>query len=440
MIREKDGAMVPLLNRLMRSRDYQEMLDLARPVIGNPLILANGTRTVMAITEETGIQDPRWLEISSTKGIPMGIMTYMDLNEAYRSSLESRRPVLTEVRESDDVPMLRKTLSVGDSILGYLDSPVYFKEPDEDDVEFFDFLGNLIALEMQRELGRIDLPDNMLDYFVYDLLEGHLTDEKLIQERLDYFGWNLLAKGKVQIVSIRGREQELKPDNTRFHRLLARFTTTFPLFRTFVYGSDLKMLCPVRESLEQDGGFCQSLEMILEEEGLVAGVSRPLLHLPTISDFNCQAERAAELGRVLRREKNIHFYDGYAVYHALELVADREDLYQFCHSAITLLRDYDIIHETELLESLRVYLTHNRSVGESAAALYIHRNTMNYRISRIQELTKLDMNDPDVFCHLLFSFYALDYRKLLGCEDPWKMRAIEQRQEELAAKENKRES
>lgn len=42
---------------------------------------------------------------------------------------------------------------------------------------------------------------------------------------------------------------------------------------------------------------------------------------------------------------------------------------------------------------------------------------MNYRIARIQELTRLDMNDPDVFCHLLFSFYALDYRELLNREN-----------------------
>lgn len=85
---------------------------------------------------------------------------------------------------------------------------------------------------------------------------------------------------------------------------------------------------------------------------------------------------------------------------------------QFCHSAVIHLRDYDLEHDTELLESLRVYLTHNRSIGESAAALYIHRNTMNYRMAKINELTNIELNDPDVLCHLLFSFYALDYRSM----------------------------
>ena len=175
--------------------------------------------------------------------------------------------------------------------------------------------------------------------------------------------------------------------------------------------------------------FCQALEELLIREGLVAGVSRPLLRLDTISDFDRQARQAAELGRRLHPERSVHFYDNYAIYHALELAAPQEDLFQFCHSAVALLRDYDHAHETDLLESLRVYLTHDRSISESAAALYIHRNTMNYRIARINELTHLDLSDPDVFCHLLFSFYALDYRLLLSREEPESLRRPELRQD-----------
>lgn len=429
MSQKKDGPTVALLNELMRTRDFQQLLDLARPVFGNPMILSNGTHTVLAITDEPEVKDPRWLEITGTKGIPMGVIACRDINEAYRKSLESRRPVRNDVWGEEDTPMLRKTLAVGDRILGYLDAPLYFGQTDEEDIEFFDFVGNLISVELQKDLDRASLPDNMLDYFVYDLLEGNLTDQNLIRERMDYFNWDLLGKGKVQVVSIRGKDSELTPDNTRFRRLLERFITTFPVFKTFAYSNQLKMLCPVRENLQMDETFCREMEKVLSSEGLVAGVSRPLLQLSTIPDFNRQAERAAELGRKLHREKSIHFYDDYAIYHALELATAQEDLFQFCHSAVTLLRDYDLAHETDLLESLRVYLTHNRSIGESAAALYIHRNTMNYRIARINELTQLDLGDPDVFCHLLFSFYALDYRKLLSRERPGELRHPEFRQD-----------
>lgn len=259
---KKQAPSVRLLNELMRTRDFQALLDLARPTFGNPMILSNGSYSVIAITDEPDIHDPRWLEIVQTRGIPLGVITFGGINEAYRCSLDTCRPVL-DTSDSTAVPMLRKALAVGDHILGYLDSPLYCGAAEDSDIEFFDFVGNLIALELQKDQGRTSLPDNMLDYFVYDLLEGHLTDQQFIQARLNFFHWDLLAQGKVQIVSIQGRDRDLEPDHTRFRRLLDLFASAFPLYKTFVYVDQLKMLCPVEESLQMDRGFCQILEGLL---------------------------------------------------------------------------------------------------------------------------------------------------------------------------------
>lgn len=411
------GKGLALFNELMQTHDLQVLLDTARPEFGNPIILSNGNYTVMAITREQEIVDPHWTDIAANMNLPVGTLTCSTVNETYRKSMESGRAVMDE-NTGRGLPMLRRVLTAGGRILGYLDAPLYFEMPDEEATALFDFLGNLITLELQRDPGRADMPDSMLDYFVCDLLEGNLTDPRVIRERLEHFNWNLQGKGRVQIFSIRRDDGMEGTDSGERRRLLDRFSAAFPQYKTFFYRDRLKMLCPVREDLRMDERFCETMKEILRQESLSAGASRPMTYLNAVPDFNRQADQAAELGRKLRPEKLLYFYDNYALYHALELAADREDLYQFCHSAVMLLRDYDRTHETELAESLRVYLTHNRSVGETAAALYVHRNTMNYRIARIGELTKLDLSDPDVFCHLLFSFYALDYRALLARESP----------------------
>ena len=69
---KKQAPSVRLLNELMRTRDFQALLDLARPTFGNPMILSNGSYSVIAITDEPDIHDPRWLEIVQTRGIPRG--------------------------------------------------------------------------------------------------------------------------------------------------------------------------------------------------------------------------------------------------------------------------------------------------------------------------------------------------------------------------------
>ena len=131
----KSDAMIRMekINELMRSHDIQEMIDLARPMFGNPLILSNGSYTVKAISHEEGISDPRWGEIVSSKGVPMGAVTNTEINKCYRKSLETGRPV-EDVNEAG-IHMLRKVLTNGSHVLGYLDSPLYMGLPDEESVQ-----------------------------------------------------------------------------------------------------------------------------------------------------------------------------------------------------------------------------------------------------------------------------------------------------------------
>jgi DNA-binding PucR family transcriptional regulator len=47
------------------------------------------------------------------------------------------------------------------------------------------------------------------------------------------------------------------------------------------------------------------------------------------------------------------------------------------------------------IETLRVYLDEQGSVGRTAQVLHLHRNAVAYRLQRITELAGLDLDDPD---------------------------------------------
>ncbi|MCG3056256.1 helix-turn-helix domain-containing protein, partial [Escherichia coli] len=52
------------------------------------------------------------------------------------------------------------------------------------------------------------------------------------------------------------------------------------------------------------------------------------------------------------------------------------------------LKDYD--EKGDLLETLSVYVEENGDVNKAAGKLFIHRNTLRYRLERISELTNKD--------------------------------------------------
>lgn len=58
------------------------------------------------------------------------------------------------------------------------------------------------------------------------------------------------------------------------------------------------------------------------------------------------------------------------------------------------LEDYDRDHNSDLVKTLRVYFGANANASLAAQRLYLHRNSMNYRLERVQEITGLDLTAP----------------------------------------------
>lgn len=59
------------------------------------------------------------------------------------------------------------------------------------------------------------------------------------------------------------------------------------------------------------------------------------------------------------------------------------------------LRQYDRDHHGDLVKTLSAYLRHGGNSVQAANALFIHRNSLRYRLNRIQALSSLAPDDPD---------------------------------------------
>ncbi|GAB7003306.1 hypothetical protein JCM18899A_07770 [Nocardioides sp. AN3] len=81
-----------------------------------------------------------------------------------------------------------------------------------------------------------------------------------------------------------------------------------------------------------------------------------------------------------------------------ELTADR---------VLGTLIEYDREQGTELIKTLQVYLECDRSPSRAADLLFVHTQTVNYRISRIQELTGRSMRSTGDVSELWFALRAL---------------------------------
>jgi PucR C-terminal helix-turn-helix domain len=77
------------------------------------------------------------------------------------------------------------------------------------------------------------------------------------------------------------------------------------------------------------------------------------------------------------------------------LLRDRSELEQLRDRTVWPLFDYDSVHDTELVATLRAFLSHDGSTTETAEAMQLHRHTVGYRLSRVHEVSGLSPYESD---------------------------------------------
>jgi sugar diacid utilization regulator len=101
-------------------------------------------------------------------------------------------------------------------------------------------------------------------------------------------------------------------------------------------------------------------------------------------------------------------YDDLGIYRVLAASENYQPIDAFVREWLGALLDYDDAHGTDLVPTLIAYLESGGSYEATAEALVIHRNTVRYRLGRIQELGGFDLRDVDARLNVHIAARALN--------------------------------
>lgn len=163
-----------------------------------------------------------------------------------------------------------------------------------------------------------------------------------------------------------------------------------------VYGAYILSVTAV-ERLED---FLGGLEALLFENTYLIGVSLPFVAAEGLPGALGQAELALGYGAGTH---GVYRCVDFAYQWLLLRLTQRTEE-ELLHPALDVLARYDARHRTALYETLRVYLTMERNVVAAARALHIHRNSMLYRLQRIEKLTEVYLDEPEHRMYLMLSY------------------------------------
>lgn len=140
----------------------------------------------------------------------------------------------------------------------------------------------------------------------------------------------------------------------------------------------------------------QLVELTKSTETIFAGVGSTSHNIRCLSESYLMAKRIIDLSKMEHRELETRSYQDMGIYSLLFHIDGVECMEVFYEKTIKPLSEHDANIGSNLVEVLECYLKSNGSLQDTAEELFVHRNTINYRIKKIEAILGVDLTSFEV--------------------------------------------
>ncbi len=138
-----------------------------------------------------------------------------------------------------------------------------------------------------------------------------------------------------------------------------------------------------------------------QKEQCYIGIGRCTQNAQSINKSYRQACQVLKLQKNMHNDQDVVAYQELGVYKLLMDIENQDVINEYYAETIQRLVEYDKLNQTNYCDVLQCYLEHSGSVKETAEAMFVHRNTINYKINKIEEMLNCDLSELNT--RLLYS-------------------------------------
>ncbi len=280
---------------------------------------------------------------------------------------------------------------------------------------FTEALNILIERDWETRLSCVHPYDSVF----LELLEGKNVSTVELQDRAMHTG--LPMEGSFFLIQIVRADEQSYPLGT----MMKEFGDLFPRFKFINFQDSIAAFVhSTSQSHETLNEYLEEIDSFLEKYNSYCGISSCFNDLLKARYYFMEAKLALKYSKLIRNQvplfrlqedicpkdsSRISWYDHYFPYSYFADDEETSSLWQhsYYHNLLQKLYISDQQRGTDDLHLLFVYLCHERKSTETAAILNMHRNSIIYRINRIEESLQIDLNDEHTRLMLLFSFVPL---------------------------------
>lgn len=376
-----------LLTGLLEESSLQELLDMAHTVFCRPMFIKSSSGWAFAITGGyDGAVHPDWLRLQesvSTHQSSLEAVRAVSLDPEFQKTFQGRYPTIQESPFYGG-PVLHANVWAGEQRVCEIVAIENGKPFNPGDAHLMHEFASVVERYMAKQQG-LYLSQAGLSALFVEMIENQECNVENLQLAWEAAGWS--AEDSLAVIAVGAHAEGETPI---ISVLREQLSGELPYGCVFTYGG--KVVCIV--NLTKSGGrqaLTSSLAGLIPKDMFTWGMSYEFSGAEQMPEYYRQSllvqKRAAAAGRPWQTMYQV----------ALDVIQDRlsglAEVQTMIHPDIRRLAEMDHSAHSKYLQTLFEFLLCGGNYTDAAHRLGLHRNSLIYRISRIEEVLATDLND-----------------------------------------------
>ena len=386
------------------THNIQKLADICYQYTKIPILIVNITYTIQGLAPKNKTGDYFWDYLLDHPKYSTDMIVRLYEEGIMQTAVENKHPyVIDWGAATTDLPKIMGVIWVDDTIEGYIAMQCTKTEINEERMRAMAIMQKACAAIWKEIDSESSTESIQKKAFIGELLKDCIHTQAQLDIWMERA--HMEISGAYQLFAIRTPYIKEKQLLTNIQKTIQMVT---PYQLSLIHHGVLYILTYHIEKAGHQNYIRKILYDLLCKFDAYCGVCNLFDHLTEITPYRIQAKSALDLGISLQPDQRIFDYRDFFLPAILAPRINDMAPCNYLSPAISILKEYDKVHQSDFFDTLKYYILNLCNTKDTTCELHIHRNSLLYRINKIEKLTNLSLNDYETRLHLMISFYMLE--------------------------------
>ncbi|MBU8687928.1 PucR family transcriptional regulator [Priestia megaterium] len=395
----------------------EEFADRISEVLNCPITIEDANHRLLAYSTHDERTDQARIATIIGRRVPEKVINNLWKEGIIPKLLETNEPVrvknINEIGLGDRIAI---SIWKNKEVLGFIWAVEIEKALGDEEVELLKKAANVLKNKLlQLQIRKYKREERSQEFF-WKLLTGHIKSRQEISEA--FYEAQITAPSTFSIAIFRFQE-DITPEA---ERQISYMLKTMHRLKIVLYTIDcndlilLLSLDAVENPLDEQRDFVDYFRGNMYERFDVTQIKASCSSIYSSHDHIEKSYKEAlnvldMKSKFPEETKEIINYQELGIYQFLDVILEKRVQDQFENHSLKKLTDYDLRHNSNLVETLEVFLNNDNNINEAAKELNVHMNTLSYRLKRISEIGGINLKDVNQKMTLYIDIKLMKYKK-----------------------------